>query len=67
MKRMSSRRSGGSPTPTNVEITGVPVVAIHIPSEGRYVPIPQFFVNVVNVIEQLIITLLIPFVRPDAD
>jgi hypothetical protein len=52
---------------TNVEITGVPVVAIHIPSEGRYVPIPQFFVNAVNVIEQLIITPLIPFVRPDAD
>jgi hypothetical protein len=52
---------------TNVEITGVPVVAIHIPSEGRYVPIPQFFVNAANVIEQLIITPLIPFVQPDAD
>lgn len=51
---------------TNVEITGVPVVAIHIPSEGRYVPIPQFFVNTANVIEQLIITPLIPFVQPDA-
>jgi hypothetical protein len=50
-----------------VEITGVPVVAIYIPSEGRYVPIPQFLVNAANVIEQLIITPFIPFVRPDAD
>jgi hypothetical protein len=30
-------------------------------------PIPQFFVNAADVVEQLIITPLIPFVRPDAD
>jgi hypothetical protein len=52
---------------TNVEIAGVPVVAMHIPSEGRYVPIPQFFVNASNLIEQRIITPLLPHVRADAD
>jgi hypothetical protein len=42
-------------------------VAIHIPSEGRYLRIPQFFVDAANVIEHLLITPLIPFVQPDAD
>lgn len=52
---------------TDIEVRGVPVVAIHIPSEDRYVPIPHFLVNASKLIEQRVIAPLIPHVRADAD
>lgn len=52
---------------TNVEIAGVPIVAIHVASQGRYAPIPNFFEHAVSLIEKRVVNPLIPFVRADAD
>lgn len=52
---------------TNVEVAGVPVVAIRIASQGRYAPIPDLLAHAAGVIEKRAITPLIPFVRPDAE
>jgi hypothetical protein len=51
----------------NVEVRGVPVVAVHIASQGRYAPIPHLFVHAAGLIEKRVTTPLIPFVRADAD
>jgi hypothetical protein len=52
---------------TEVEIAGVPVVAIHIASQDRYAPIPHLLAHAAGLIEKRVITPLIPFVRADAD
>ncbi len=52
---------------TNVEVAGVPVVAIRIASQGRYAPIPELLAHAAGVIEKRAITPLLPFVRADAD
>ncbi len=52
---------------TNVDVAGVPVVAIHIASQGRYAPIPQLLAHAAGLIEKRVITPLLPFVRSDAE
>ncbi|HEV3093748.1 MAG TPA: hypothetical protein VGY30_04450 [Solirubrobacteraceae bacterium] len=51
---------------TSVEVAGVPVVALHIASQGRYSPIPHLLAHAAGLIEKRVITPLIPFVRSDA-
>lgn len=51
---------------TSVEVAGVPVVALHIASQGRYAPIPHLLTHAAGLIEKRVITPLIPFVRSDA-
>jgi hypothetical protein len=51
---------------TGVEVVGVPVVALHIASQGRYAPIPHLLTHAAGLIEKRVITPLIPFVRSDA-
>ncbi len=52
---------------TSVEVAGVPVVALHIASQGRYAPIPHLLTHAAGLIEKRVITPLIPFVRSDAE
>lgn len=52
---------------TSVEAAGVPVVALHIASQGRYAPIPHLLTHAAGLIEKRVITPLIPFVRSDAE
>jgi hypothetical protein len=52
---------------TSVEVAGVPLVALHIASQGRYAPIPHLLTHAAGLIEKRIITPLIPFVRSDAE
>ncbi len=51
---------------TSVEVAGVPVVALHIASQGRYSPIPHLLAHAAGLIEKRVIAPLIPFVRSDA-
>lgn len=52
---------------TDVEVAGVPVVALHIASQGRYAPIPHLLTHAAGLVEKRVITPLIPFVRADAE
>jgi hypothetical protein len=52
---------------TSVEVAGVPVVALHIASQGRHAPIPHLLTHAAGLIEKRVITPLIPFVRSDAE
>jgi hypothetical protein len=52
---------------TSVEVAGVPVVALHVASQGRYAPIPHLLTHAAGLIEKRVITPLIPFVRSDAE
>jgi hypothetical protein len=51
---------------TDVEVAGVPVVALYVASQGRYAPIPELLAHAAGLIEKRVITPLIPFVEPDA-
>jgi len=48
-------------------LAGVPVVALHIASQGRYSPIPHLLAHAAGLIEKRVVTPLIPFVRSDAE
>ncbi len=52
---------------TDVEVAGVPVVALYIASQERYAPIPDLLAHVVAFIEKRLIVPLLSFVRSDAD